>query len=181
MHANPYIAFLTIKPCSSKSTCTTDLILLQKKALGTQNNMIQKHGYLKMQDCSRFSHIRLHINSLLYVFIFISVILSVAYMVFIGLILRGQLLEWLPISVCSQMSFSPNTAMYNYAKIIASLLLIILTCSGLYMVCAVVGWQYGIGYFLFLISEVNALCCIVRAYTHIYICICRVGGNALQK
>ena len=40
------------------------------------------------------------------------------------------------------------------------------------MVCAVVGWQYGIGYFLFLISEVNALCCIVRAYTHIYICIC---------
>ena len=47
--------------------------------------------------------------------------------------------------------------MYNYAKIIASLLLIILTCSGLYMVCAVVGWQYGIGYFLFLIAEVSGL------------------------
>ena len=28
MHINPYNASLTTKPCSSKSTCTTNLILL---------------------------------------------------------------------------------------------------------------------------------------------------------
>ena len=33
MPTNPHIASLTIKPCSSKSTCTTDLILLHNKAL----------------------------------------------------------------------------------------------------------------------------------------------------
>lgn len=36
------------------------------------------------------------------------------------------------------------------------------------MVCAVVGWQYGIGYFLFLIAEVNTVC--------VYICTCVYMG-----
>ena len=74
-----------------------------------------------------------------------------------------------------QMSFSPHTAVYNYVKIIASLLFIVLTCSGLYMVCAIVGWQYGIGYFLFLIAEVTYLSCLSVVYvvgTYVCVCIC---------
>ena len=41
MHTNPYIVSFLLSLCSSKYTCTTDLTLLQKKALGTlpeQNN-----------------------------------------------------------------------------------------------------------------------------------------------
>ena len=34
MHTNSYIASLTTKPWGSNYTCTTDLILLQKKGLG---------------------------------------------------------------------------------------------------------------------------------------------------
>ena len=72
-----------------------------------------------------------------------------------------------------QMSFSPHTAVYNYVKIIASLLFIVLTCSGLYMVCAIVGWQYGIGYFLFLIAEVTYLFCLSVVYVvRTYVCVC---------
>ena len=74
-----------------------------------------------------------------------------------------------------QMSFSPHTAVYSYVKIIASLLFIILTCSGLYMVCAIVGWQYGIGYFLFLIAEVNVcmyIVCTCVCCVCVVVCVC---------
>ena len=58
--------------------------------------------------------------------------------------------------------------MYSYAKIISLLLFVILTCSALYMICAIVGWQYGIGYFLFIIAEVN-VCSVVYVHS---VCVC---------
>ena len=78
--------------------------------------------------------------------------------------------------VLFQMSFSPHTAVYSYVKIIASLLFIVLTCSGLYMICAIVGWQYGVAYFLFLIAEVTYvqyLSCLSVVYILcVGVCVC---------
>ena len=37
-----------------KAICITALILLQKKALGMQNTMVQKSDFFKMRDCSGF-------------------------------------------------------------------------------------------------------------------------------
>lgn len=56
-----------------------------------------------------------------------------------------------------QLSFSPNTIPYTHAKIIVLLVTVFLACSGLFMVAAIVGWQYGFGYFTFLYSEVFIL------------------------
>ena len=60
MHTNDYISSLTTKSYNC-TFCNTDLILLQKKALGMQNTMIQKSKCLKVQDCSGFSQIGSHI------------------------------------------------------------------------------------------------------------------------
>ena len=54
MCTNGHIASLATLPCSSKSISITHFILLQTKVLGTQNTMIQKSQFLKMQDCSGF-------------------------------------------------------------------------------------------------------------------------------
>ncbi|XP_065913736.1 E3 ubiquitin-protein ligase AMFR-like [Dysidea avara] len=67
------------------------------------------------------------------------------------------------------LSFTPNTAVYNYAKIIVSQCLVVLVCSGLCMVCAIVGWQYGINYFLFLIAEI--LVVMIRAIHTLTCCV----------
>ena len=37
MHINDYIASITTEPCNYKPICITDLIQLNKKALGMQN------------------------------------------------------------------------------------------------------------------------------------------------
>ena len=44
----------------AKSISIINLLLLQKKALGTQNIMIQESQFLKIQDCSEFMQIRSH-------------------------------------------------------------------------------------------------------------------------
>ena len=46
-----------------KIICITDLILLQKKALGIQNTMVQKSEFSKMRDCSGFLQIGSHLNT----------------------------------------------------------------------------------------------------------------------
>ena len=56
-----------------------------------------------------------------------------------------------------QLSFSPNTPASSHAKIIILLSTVILCCAGLFMVCAIVGWQYGFNHFTFLFSEVFIL------------------------
>ena len=56
-----------------------------------------------------------------------------------------------------QLSFSPNTVAYTHAKLLVLLVMVFLACSGLFMVAAVVGWQYGFGHFAFLYSEVFIL------------------------
>ena len=45
----------------TKSISIINLILLQKKALGTQNIMIQESQFLKIQDYSEFMQIGSHI------------------------------------------------------------------------------------------------------------------------
>ena len=57
MHTNDQIASLATQPCNSTYICNIDLILLQKKALGMQNTMMQKSEFLKMRDCSGFLQI----------------------------------------------------------------------------------------------------------------------------
>ena len=44
----------------TKSIGIINLLLLQKKALGTQSIMIQEYQMLKIQDCSEFMQIRSH-------------------------------------------------------------------------------------------------------------------------
>ena len=56
-----------------------------------------------------------------------------------------------------QLSFSPNTPTSSHAKIIILLVMIFLSCAGLFMVCAIIGWQYGFNHFTFLYSEVFIL------------------------
>ena len=46
LHTNDYMASLTTQPCNFTSICNIDLILLQKKALGMQNIMMQKSEFL---------------------------------------------------------------------------------------------------------------------------------------
>lgn len=55
------------------------------------------------------------------------------------------------------LSFSPTTATSSHAKIIILLSVLLLFCAGLFMVCAIVGWQFGFNYFAFLYSEVYIL------------------------
>ena len=47
---------------ASKPICITDFILLQKKALGMQNTMMQKSKILKMWDCFGFLQIGSHLD-----------------------------------------------------------------------------------------------------------------------
>ena len=72
--------------------------------------------------------------------------------------------------VCVQLSFSPTTPTATYVKIIALLIGILVSCGGLLMVCAIVGWQLGFSYFAFLSSQV---CMSVAGM----LCVC--GGNTL--
>ena len=60
-------------------------------------------------------------------------------------------------SLTPQLSFSPNTPASSHAKIIILLSTVILCCAGLFMVCAIVGWQFGFNHFTFLFSEVFIL------------------------
>ena len=46
---------------------------------------------------------------------------------------------------------------YTHAKMLVLLVTVFLACSGLFMVAAIVGWQYGFGHFAFLYSEVFIL------------------------
>ena len=41
MHTKPYIASLAFTACNWEWRCSTDLILLQKKAFSAQNMMVQ--------------------------------------------------------------------------------------------------------------------------------------------
>lgn len=56
-----------------------------------------------------------------------------------------------------QLSFSPNTVPSTHAKVIVLLVTVFLSCGGLFMVCAIIGWQYGFTHFTFLFSEVFIL------------------------
>ena len=60
-------------------------------------------------------------------------------------------------SLSPQLSFSPHTVASTHAKIIVLLVTVFLACSGLFMVAAIVGWQYGFSHFTFLYSEVFIL------------------------
>jgi autocrine motility factor receptor len=55
------------------------------------------------------------------------------------------------------LSFSPRVATSAHVKVVALLGGIVLSCGGLLMVCAVVGWQFGFSHFAFLCSEVFIL------------------------
>lgn len=79
-----------------------------------------------------------------------------------------------------QLSFSPNTPASSHAKIILLLSVILLSCAGLFMVCAVVGWQYGFNHFTFLYSEVFIL--FARTlHSVIKYMSTRVGGGGVIK
>lgn len=71
------------------------------------------------------------------------------------------------------LSFSPNTPASSHAKIIILLSTVILCCAGLFMVCAIVGWQFGFNHFTFLFSEVfilfaRTLHTIIRYIIHLW-------------
>ena len=89
----------------------------------------------------------------------------------------------------AQLSFSPNTPASSHAKIITLVSVVILSCAGLFMVCAIVGWQFGFNYFTFLYSEVfilfaGALHTIIRQVLCVCTCIyayTRIGHTMLVK
>ena len=62
VYINASLAFL---PCNYKPIHIADFILLQKKALGIQNTMMQKSEFSKMQDCSGLLQIESHMTSVL--------------------------------------------------------------------------------------------------------------------
>ena len=62
MCTNGYITSLVTQPCNLKSTDITDLILLQKNALGTQKTMVQQSQLLKMWAYFGFLQIGSHIK-----------------------------------------------------------------------------------------------------------------------
>jgi autocrine motility factor receptor len=55
------------------------------------------------------------------------------------------------------LSFSPTTPSSSHAKVITLLSGILISCAGLFMVSAIVGWQFGFNHFAFLFSEVYIL------------------------
>ncbi|XP_019849864.1 PREDICTED: E3 ubiquitin-protein ligase AMFR-like [Amphimedon queenslandica] len=55
------------------------------------------------------------------------------------------------------LSFSPSTPSSSHAKMIMFLSCILVSCAGLFMVCAIIGWQFGFNYFAFVFSEIYVL------------------------
>ena len=54
MHTKLMYYFLAIQPCNSKTVCNRALIILQNKALGIQNSVMQKSGFPKCIIMSGF-------------------------------------------------------------------------------------------------------------------------------
>eukprot|EP00731_Ephydatia_muelleri_P026764 Em0018g864a len=83
------------------------------------------------------------------------------------------LLAYLAFFPVEQLSFSPNTPSSSHAKILILLGSVLVCCAGLFMVCAIVGWQHGFNYFTFLYSEVFILCAralhtVIRYIIHLW-------------
>ena len=103
-------------------------------------------------------------NFVFYKFIFVFGVLNVQEMqammcwcVWFALLGTLLLTEQLCKDRFQLLSSSLHTIASTHAKIIVLLVTVFLACSGLFIVAAIVGWQYGFSHFTFLYSEVFVL------------------------